>query len=744
MDLEKLKNFIWQGRSFLITTPAITILVILCRFAGLLQPWEWGFFDQYMRWRTLEPSDQRIVIVGINEQDLNNLKQADITDRILAQFLKKLRAKKPVVIGLDIYRNLPVHPGHEELLEVFRTTPNLVGIQKVVGEKEYERVDPPPVLKSLGQVGANDLVVDSDGRVRRGLMYVKSEEGETVYSFSLHLALRYLDKQGIQASKDFRIGKTKFTPFESHDGGYIRADDGGYQILINYRGKPGNFDTVSMTDILEDRVPPNWGRDRIILIGYMGESEKDSFFTPYSSGLLSLPEPMSGVEIHANITSQIISAALEARPLFKTWSEIEEWLWILFWSGIGAALTWRLQFHNLLAPLRIVTVTLAIVIVLGSTYIAFLWGWWLPVIPTFLALTGSVAAITAYIAHTAGDIRKVFGRYLTDEVVSTLLESPQGLKLGGERRRITIFTSDLRGFTATSERLPPEQVVQILNMYFEAMADEITKYQGTIDEFMGDGILVLFGAPTTRKDDAARAVACAVAMQSAMIKVNAQMQAWELPPLEMGIGINTGEVVVGNIGSEKRTKYGIVGSQVNLTYRIEGYTTGGEIIISESTFKEVKSIVDVDHQMQVKPKGVKQAIPVYKIGGIRGEYNLFLPQIEEELCTLPEPILIEYVIVDGKNVGDIASKATVVRLSHREAEICLQHQTSANPPSCLSNIKLNLCHANQPGETEDMYAKVLEKNPEIGDFCIRFTAKPPEIIKKFKNLIETVNSENCY
>ncbi|TAF10140.1 MAG: adenylate/guanylate cyclase domain-containing protein [Nostocales cyanobacterium] len=745
MDADKLKNLLWQGRSLWITTPVIALAVIIIRFVGLLQPWEWGVFDQYMRWRPSEPRDNRIVIVGIDENDLIHLKQASITDQVLANFLNKLKAKQPRAIGLDIFRNLPVEPGHQELLQVFKSTPNLVGIEKVVGEKKNQTVPPSPVLKSLDQVGANDLMVDSDGRVRRGLMYIDPESRKRVYSFSLHLALHYLEKQGIFASEDFQLGKTKFTPFESNDGGYVRADARGYQILINYRGKNRYFnryfDTVSMTDILEDKVPANWGRDRIILIGYVGEGFKDSFLTPHSSELLTLSEPMNGVEIHGHIISQIISAALENRHLFKSWSEPQEWLWILFWSGIGATLTWHLRLQNLFAFARIFAVVLAGGALLGGTYIAFIWGWWLPVVPPFLALTSSVIAVTAYIARTAGDIRKVFGRYLTDEVVAALLESPEGLKLGGERRQITIFTSDLRGFTATSERLQPEKVVQILNFYLECMADEITKYQGTIDEFMGDGILVLFGAPTARKDDAIRAVACGVAMQLAMVKVNAKMQEWGLPPLEMGIGINTGVVVVGNIGSEKRTKYGIVGSQVNLTYRIEGYTTGGEIIISESTFKEVESMVVIDRQMQVTPKGFQEPINIYKIAGITGEYNLFLSQYQEELCTLPEPISIQYSLVDGKNIGSSFCHGSLVRLSSNEAEIYCLNQEIQVPPACLSNIKLNLSQPNLPGETGDIYAKVLEKPAQIGHFCIRFTAKPPEIIHKFSTLIAQVSSQ---
>jgi adenylate cyclase len=183
--------------------------------------------------------------------------------------------------------------------------------------------------------------------------------------------------------------------------------------------------------------------------------------------------------------------------------------------------------------------------------------------------------------------------------------------MGGERRRITMLTSDIRGFTATAEKLPPEEVIKILNFYLGHMAEVITKYQGTIDEFMGDGILVLFGAPTHRNDDAQRSVACALEMELAMTPVNQQMTAWGFAPLSMGIGINTGEVVVGNIGSEKRTKYGIVGNQVNLTYRIESYTTGGQILISENTLQEAEETVIINGTKIVQPKGIQEFITIY-------------------------------------------------------------------------------------------------------------------------------------
>ncbi len=221
-------------------------------------------------------------------------------------------------------------------------------------------------------------------------------------------------------------------------------------------------------------------------------------------------------------------------------------------------------------------------------------------------------------------IREVFGRYLTDNVVTNLLESPAGLKVGGAKQKVTNLVADLRGFTSVSESLPPEQVVLLLNTYLEAMTEVILKYEGTIDEFLGDGILVIFGAPIWRDNDAERAVACAVEMELAMGRVNQQNQRLGLPDIAMGIGINTGEVVVGNIGSLKRMKYGIVGSDVNLAYRIESYTSGGQILISEATLKETMPLVKIKREMEVRPKGFTGPITIYEVHGMSGIYNLTL------------------------------------------------------------------------------------------------------------------------
>lgn len=748
---EPWKRLIWEWRGVLITTPTVAGLVILLRIAGLLQPWEWAAYDQYLRLRPTEQRDQRIVIVGVNEADLQEIGQSIIPDRIFARLIEKLKAQKPRAIGLDIYRDLPVEPGHQELNQVFKSTPNLVGIEKVVGDSAREAVPAPPILKAKQQVGANDLIIDADNKVRRGLIYAQAQNGEQVFSLGLYMALLYLERQGIApqiepGTQNWRLGQTTFVPFEANDGGYTRADAGGYQLLLNYRSYDNPFSTVSLTDVLQDHVPPNWGRDRIILIGRVGETASDLHFTPYSSSLLSLPKRMAGVEIHAHLTSQILSSALESRSLIKSWSEPVEWLWILLWSTVGSVLSWQRRYTNGVAKLslrRVNTTILAGGILVASTYGAFILGWWIPIVPPILALTMSAIAITAYVARTAIEIRKTFGRYLTDSIVANLLESPEGLKLGGERRTITILTSDLRGFTAISERFPAEEVVKILNFYLGYMADVITQYQGTIDEFMGDGILVLFGAPTIKDDDAARAVACAVAMQLAMVTVNNKMKEWNLPQLEMGIGINTGEVVVGNIGSEKRTKYGVVGSQVNLTYRIESYTVGGQILISESTFQEVESFVSIKGRKEVQPKGVQSPITIYDVKGITGKYNIFLFQEDELFISLPKEICIQfhYALLDGKHISNSLFTGNLVKLSNKGAEIRADKIESNAIPEPLSNIKLNLLTPDNPIQASgDIYGKVLGKPAEVGSFYIRFTSKPPAIEAMLDSLYKSIKN----
>jgi len=307
-------------------------------------------------------------------------------------------------------------------------------------------------------------------------------------------------------------------------------------------------------------------------------------------------------------------------------------------------------------------------------------------------------------------IKRTFGRYLSDNIVSSILDTPEGLKLGGEKRKVTILMSDLRGFTSISEHLKPEDVLFILNIYLEVMTEIILKYDGTIDEFIGDAILVMFGAPILKEDDAIRAVACALEMQTSMEKVNQKNMAYGYPKLHMGIGINTGDVVVGNIGSDMRSKYGIVGSHVNLTSRIESYTVGNQILISERTYDECGSRLTVRNTMSVMPKGVKKPINIYDITGISGEHTIHLPkQKPVELKPLHHPKEIHFSVLEGKDTGKKTHKGNIINYANNLIDI----QTDI-PLKHLSNIKISLC--NRSGEVidGDIYAKIIEchKNPD--------------------------------
>src|SRR3989441_10627200 len=240
------------------------------------------------------------------------------------------------------------------------------------------------------------------------------------------------------------------------------------------------------------------------------------------------------------------------------------------------------------------------------------------------ALEADLQSQAEALARRSQFIRETFGRYVSEEVVAQLLDAPEGLELGGAKRKVTILMSDLRGFTALAECLEPQEVMTFLNRYLEAMVEVILAYRGTIIEILGDGLLVLFGAPLSRDDDAERAVACALAMQLRLDATNAPNRGAGLPDVDMGIGIHTGEVVVGHIGSQQRTKSGVRGIAVNLTGRIESFTTGGQILISPTTYAATAAVLTVSHQLTVEPKGVAAPITLYAVSGIAGTHHLFL------------------------------------------------------------------------------------------------------------------------
>lgn len=315
-------------------------------------------------------------------------------------------------------------------------------------------------------------------------------------------------------------------------------------------------------------------------------------------------------------------------------------------------------------------------------------------------------------------IRQIFGRYVTREVVEQLLSTPDGLKIGGERREITVLTSDLRGFTALTERLLAEDVIRILNFYLGAMAEVIIRHGGTINEFLGDGILVFFGAPSPCPEHARKALLCALAMQAAIVDVNRALAGWNYPKLEMGIGVNTGDAVVGNVGSEQRAKYGAVGGAVNLAYRIESYTMGGDVLASEATVRAAGPGVQLRGSAQCFPKGSLGPLQIYSIGGLAEAPELTLAVLEDALRALLQPVPVRLYEVQDKDVALVGWTAVVHRLSERSAELGFTSADKPLPP-LFANLRLELAGVG------DAYAKVTAATAGRGLFVVRFTQRSP-------------------
>ena len=396
----KLPRSLQQWGGFLLSSGSVYLLVFGLRWLGWLQPSEWAAFDLFIQLRPSEPVDERIIIVGVQESDISYLGRWPTSDHTLAKILTKIRAQQPKVIGLDLYRDVPVGEGYAELEQVFKTTPNLIGIEKSVGDRLTKGIAAPPALKALGQVAANDVIVDPDGRLRRAFLYPTTSEGaETLPSLGLAIAFAYLQDKGIQpqASQSgyLQLGKTVFKPLEKDDGGYVHTDAGGYQVLMNYHGSSQKFRQVSLEDVLEERIPANLMRYSIVLIGAQATSLNDIFYTPYSSNFITSPTQMSGVEFQANIIKLILGAVLEDRPLFKVWSDVWEELWIAAWALTGAALIWFFSTRRLI--FLIGAVVLSAGGLLGGTYLLFMAGWWIPLAPAVFTYLGAMVVMQSYI-----------------------------------------------------------------------------------------------------------------------------------------------------------------------------------------------------------------------------------------------------------------------------------------------------------------------------------------------------------
>jgi CHASE2 domain-containing sensor protein len=369
--------------------------VLVGRALGLFQGAELAAYDQFLRLRPDEAADDRLLVVGITEADIQTRQEWPISDQTIAELLEVLLAAEPVAIGLDLFRDVPIGPGREALVSVLASD-RIVGVCKV-SSADNQGVAPPPGIPAA-QVGFSDLVVDPGGILRRGLIAASPPEletsvgdhpcnttGEQLFSLSSRLAFYYFLSQGLTlegtANGEIRVDAVTFSQLDNQIGGYQRADTEGYQTMLNYRAAEAAVPQVSLTDVLSGNVSPDMIRDRIILIGATTPEAKDAFYTPYSGGRRD-SQQMPGVMVHAQATSHLISAVLDGRALLWSWSDAMEGGWILFWGLGGSLFAWYVR-----RPIWFALGTVAMIGGLyGSCYVLFLQGGWIPWVPPAVAL----------------------------------------------------------------------------------------------------------------------------------------------------------------------------------------------------------------------------------------------------------------------------------------------------------------------------------------------------------------------
>lgn len=506
-----------------------------------------------------------------------------------------------------------------------------------LGGGTVARVPPPRVLEGSEQVGFNDILIDPDGLIRRALLF--QDDGDQVaYAFALRLALLYLAAEGIAPQPDpsdpelLRLGPTTFKSFASSDGGYVNADAGGYQILLDFGGAAVPLRTFSLGDLLAGRVEPKHITDRVVLIGVTAESVPDLFHIPVRFGLRG-GDLFPGVFLHGIVIEQLLAAAIEGRTPIHVMSETVEIAWTLFWGMLGGALgllarsPWR---FSLIAVGGLLLLTLIVIMLFWS-------GWWAPEAPaalTWLVTTSVVVASTlSRERKERALLMQLFSRHVSREVAQAIWHQREQLLEGGRPRPqelvATVLFSDFKGYTAASEKMSPQALMAWVNAYLDAMTQVIMERGGVIDDYAGDSIKANFGVPLKRESnaevakDAINAVACALAMEQEMHRMNERHEANGLPTVGMRIGIHTGPVLAGCVGSAERMKYTTVGDTVNAAARLESLDRDVvaespgrrpcRILISETTAQLIDDRFQLDRIGEVNVKGKAQPIVTYQV-----------------------------------------------------------------------------------------------------------------------------------
>ncbi len=557
---------------FLLIALGVSIVLVLMLSGGVLALWQHRIGDAlYGGGQPLK----NIIIIAIDDKSLQEIGRWPWSRVQYVELMKHLGDAR--LVGYDVSFFEASNPIEDRMLgKALRDAGNVVipvetvsfatEDGKLVGK---EWLKPIPALANI-TTGVINVFTDADGVSRAIPVSVGTER-----SLSFVLAEQF-------------VGRPVTFPEQ--------------RMLVNFIGRPFSYATYSFTDIIHDRIPPETFKDAIILIGATAPDLHDDYLVPTSGG-----RRMPGVEIHAHALQTILTRQFLFRQSFLTITIV-----IFILSLITGLLFWWLsEFKAGFVMLLLMFGTF------GAGLFLYTRGILINLIhqPLALFLTGIVCVL--YLARTEAKHRKhilsVFGRYVSKDVVDHLLKSEEALELGGQEREISVLFVDIRGFTAISEKLKPHKVIEFLNHYFGKMTDIVFKNNGTLDKFIGDSIMALFNSPQDEPQHAFKAVKTALEMQDACKKLHKE----GLPKVEIGIGINTGRAVIGNMGSAQRQEFTAIGDTVNTSSRLCGVAEPGQTIIAESTYQQCKNKIIAKKLPPLRVKGKAKALTVYEVTGLK-------------------------------------------------------------------------------------------------------------------------------
>lgn len=619
-------------------------LICLLYFLGLFKNFEHRLTDSLTQPRT--PSSQ-IVILSVDDQSIQKIGRWPWDRSVYAKLIEKI-GDYPKSIGIDI--SFPEESTKDDdtaLADALIKYPKVVlpievGSFKFQGSQPVAQtfLQPIPELKKNSRQGVVNVVTDTDGVTRKAPIKTLVN-GKLVDHFTVETLKIY-----------FQNNQAKLKQLES-----IPTEKG--LMIINYVDKPGSFISYPIAKILDGSIDPKVLQDKIVLIGATAQDLHDSQITPVSNGT-----SMNGVEIHANALQTILEGK------FLHTQSLQSLILPIF--AIAIILSFVIYTRGILMGAA-VTVSLLIGYILWAIY-SFDHGVIRSIFyPVFgILLNYFVSVVHKYFNENKQKsyIRKAFSYYLSPSVMHEVLEDPDKLKLGGVKQDMSVLFSDIAGFTTISEKLEPEILVEFMNQYLSQMTKIVFDNDGVLDKYIGDAVMALWGAPLPDKDHALKACITALKMQEQMKEVQEIWKKEHDIEFKVRIGVNSGPMVVGNMGSEMRFDYTVLGDNVNLGARIEGINKqyGTYLCISEFTYGMVKDRVTARLLDVVAVKGKEKGVTLYELrslGDPSDSEKLFLDEFEKARSLYDKGLfskaLIEFKVVAKKYPNDEPTKVYIER-----------------------------------------------------------------------------------